>query len=397
MSRDRHRPWASILQRSIVALALGGVLLSGAAPAQPADEPNVIPLVMRTPHGGFNRMVVSVTVCEPGTDRCATIDDVMVDTGSTGLRLEASAVPTWLNLPPVLGPGSRPLAECLRFVHDTAWGPLVRADVRLGGLTASRLPLQVIDDGGGPQPAACPLSGVRATSNGTLGIGQHLFDCPGVCRQSLGEPGTFVRDGVAWTPLVGTVDEAYRLPNPVSRLPVHDNGIVVDLPSPPGGGSEEVVGTLTFGIGTADNNHLAASGYVRLDGNGRFTTVFDGKTFPASTIDSGTETYVLDDDRLPRCEGMAWAYCIKPGRRFDAEMLGQGGTRANVSLTIGDYKARRDRRVGASDDVAEAAQSRSAAFTWGAPFFLGRRVFLAIEGKPIAGAPGVFGPFYAVQ
>jgi len=46
---------------------------------------------MRTPRGRFNRMVVSITVCEPGTDRCATIDDVMVDTGSTGLRLEARA------------------------------------------------------------------------------------------------------------------------------------------------------------------------------------------------------------------------------------------------------------------------------------------------------------------
>ncbi len=149
---------------------------------QPADEPNVIPLVMRTPHGGFNRMVVSVTVCEPGTDRCATIDDVMVDTGSTGLRLEASAVPAWLSLPPVLGPGSRSLAECLRFVHDTAWGPLVRADVRLGGLTARQLPLQIIDDADGPQPAACPRSDVRPTSNGTLGIGQHLFDCPDACE-----------------------------------------------------------------------------------------------------------------------------------------------------------------------------------------------------------------------
>ncbi len=187
------------------------------------------------------------------------------------------------------------------------------------------------------------------------------------------------------------------MPNPVSRLPVHDNGIVVDLPSPPGGGSEEVVGMLTFGVGTADNNRLEASGIVRLDAHGRFTTVFDGRSFPASTIDSGTETYVLDDDRLPRCEGMAWAYCAEPERQFGADMLGQGGTRANMRLTIGDYKARRDRRFGASDDVAEAAQPQSAAFTWGAPFFLGRRVFLALEGESVPGASGVFGPFYAVR
>ena len=49
-------------------------------------------------------MVVQVTVCVPKTNDCATIDDVMVDTGSTGLRLEASALPSWLNFPAVLGP-----------------------------------------------------------------------------------------------------------------------------------------------------------------------------------------------------------------------------------------------------------------------------------------------------
>lgn len=150
---------------------------------------------MRTPHGGFNRMVVSIMVCEPGTERCATIDDVMVDTGSTGLRLEASAIPPWLRLPPFPGPGGKPLAKCLRFVHDTAWGALHRADVRLGGLTASGLPVQVIDDQGGAQPQACPHSDVRPTTNGNLGVGQHLFDCQGACEQRVDAPGVFIQDG----------------------------------------------------------------------------------------------------------------------------------------------------------------------------------------------------------
>jgi len=395
--RDGRRSLVPIPQRWILALALGAALPLGSALAQAADEPNVVPLVMRTPRGGFNRMVVSITVCEPGTDRCATIDDVMVDTGSTGLRLEASAVPAWLRLPPLLGPGSRPLAECLRFVHDAAWGPLVRADVRLGGLTARQLHVQVIDDADGAQPATCARSDVRPTSNGTLGIGQHLFDCPGACRQSAEAPGTFVKDGLTWVPLVGNIDQAYRLPNSISLLPVHDNGIVIDLPSPTGGGSEIVAGTLTIGVGTAGNNQLETSGIVRLDAAGRFTTVFDGKTFPASSIDSGTETYVFDDALLPRCQGLAWAYCVTPARHFNAEMLGQDGTRTTVGLEIGDYQARRNGHAGASDDVAEAAESQSNAFVWGAPFFLGRRVFLVMEGKSVPGASGVAGPFYTVK
>lgn len=103
-------------------------------------------------------MVVSLTVCDPGTEHCATIDNIMVDTGSTGLRLEASAIPSSLNLPAFTGPGGKPLAECLRFVHDDAWEPLYRADLRMGGLSARNLPLQVIVDDLRPRPGCGPFA-----------------------------------------------------------------------------------------------------------------------------------------------------------------------------------------------------------------------------------------------
>jgi Protein of unknown function (DUF3443) len=128
---------------------------------QTVSSTNVVPLTVRTPHAGFNRMVVSITLCEPGTERCATVDDVMVDTGSTGLRLESSAVPSFLSLPVFSGADGKPLAECLHFVHDDAWGPLVRADLRIGGMTAANLPIQIIADDGRPQPDACPTSRAR--------------------------------------------------------------------------------------------------------------------------------------------------------------------------------------------------------------------------------------------
>ena len=352
--------------------------------------------MVRTPHGGFNRLVVSVTVCEPGTERCATIDDVMVDTGSTGLRLEASAVPRWLNLPPFLGADLRPLAECLRFVHDTAWGPLVRADVRFGGLIAKALPLQVIDDIGGSQPQVCPRSDARPTSNGTLGVSQHLLDCQGACEQDAAAPGVFINENTDWTPVQGRVTPDHRLPNPISYLPGHDNGITIELPAPRNGGAEEVVGKLTFGIGIADGNR-PFSDVFRLDGAGHFTTFLGGKAYPHSYIDSGTETYVTPDLGLPRCHGMSWAYCIKPRRQLYAAMVRSDGTHIPVPFTVGDYRTRRKQHVGAVDDVAEAAVPQSTAFVWGAPFFLGRRVSFLIEGKKVPGAPEMVGPFYGLD
>lgn len=383
---------------ALVSLTLAGLglMLQATTRAGHADPSNVVRLTVRTPRSGFNRLVVSLTVCEPGSRRCATIDDVMVDTGSTGLRLEASAVPSWLRLPPFLGPDHQPLAECLHFVHDDAWGLLYRADVHMGGLTAAGLPLQIIADGDDPQPASCPRSTVRPTSNGTLGLSPDPTDCRGACRQSPSHPGVYTCGDGDCVPIQGEVEPAYRLPNPVSALPRHDNGAVFDLPASPSGGTAEIVGTLTFGVGTSDNNRLGASHVLRIDKNGHFTTVHDGLDFPESYIDSGTETYVLADGHLPRCEGLAWAYCADPERQLEAAMIGADGARLPMRLAVGDYRALRGRQVGASGGLAVAADPASPAFVWGAPFFLGKRISIVLDGKAVPGAPGVEGPLYAI-
>lgn len=357
---------------------------------------NAIPLTVRTPHSGFNRLVVSVTVCEPGTARCATIDDVMVDTGSTGLRLEASAVPRWLRLPAHVGPDQRPLAECLHFLHDDAWGPLVQADLHMGGMSIGDLPLQIIADDGGPQPDACPRSSVRPTSNGTLGVGPHLSDCPGSCDGGSKSPGYFVEEAGTWQAVRGPIDPADRLPNPVSRLPEHSNGVVFDLPLPPEGGAREVAGTLTFGVGTSANNRLDRAAIIPVSTTGRFTTTFRGRVYPDSYIDSGTETYILDNPELPRCPGMDWAFCAEPGRWLEATVVGEAGTHHRWPFRVGDYSTARARDLGASDGMAVAAEPGSTSFVWGAPFFLGKRVAVVLDGMRVPGSADLQGPLYGI-
>ena len=366
------------------------------ASAQMTLAANVVALRVRTPHSGFNRLVVSVTLCEPGANRCATVDDIMVDTGSTGLRLEASAVPSGLRLPPFVGPDGRPLAECLRFVHDDAWGPLYLTDLRIGGMRVSNLPIQIIADDLQPRPDGCPTSTAKPTSNGTLGIGQHLLDCQGNCLQNASRPGVFAREAGSWHPVQGSVPPESRLPNPVSRFSQHRNGVVFDLPASPEDGTDKVVGTLTFGVGDAANNRIGNSRIVRVDQNGLFTTLYGTVAFPASYIDSGTETYIFADDRLPRCAGMNWAFCVSPERTLDATMVGTDGAGAPVAFKVGDYRSAMERHVGAWDGFAEAAASSSQAFVWGASFFLGRRVAFVFDGMAADDGNGVRGPFYAV-
>ncbi len=382
-----------------LACIMAVLLLAPAAwaqPHRPEGGGNVVPLTVRTPHSGFNRLLVSVTVCAPATNRCATIDDVMVDTGSTGLRLEAFAVPEFLRLPAFEGRDHAPLAECVRFVGSDAWGALRRADIRMGGLTAADLPVQVIDDAAFPPPSSCGRSGGPATSNGTLGIGAQLTDCSGACQQSESHPHAYGCRAGTCTPLANPVEIAERLPNPVARLgDGRLNGVVFDLPAPPRGSADAVAGTLTFGVGTTANNQLGAARILKLDPFGRFTTIYEGRRFPGSYIDSGTETYILPDDRLPRCARPGWALCVSPPRPLRATLVGQDGTDIPTPFWVGDYNAIRDRRFGASADIAVAARPGSDAFVWGAPFFLGRRVFLVMTGRTVPGSPGVSGPFYA--
>lgn len=379
---------------------VGSLLLAGslayAEQGPPAWPPNSVPLVVRTPHHGFNRLLVSITVCEPGTRRCATIDDVMVDTGASGLRLDAKAVPSWLHLPAFTGPDGKPLAECLHFLHDVAWGPLRRVDLRIGGLTAADLPVQVI--GGGPEePDSCPHSDVVPTSNGTLGIGPHPTDCPGDCVQSADAPLVFSCGSAGdCTPLAGSVSPRFRLPNPVTRFPGYGNGIVVALPPAPEGGGPAVTGSLTFGVGTAANNRLGAARIVPLDRLGRFATRYRGKRFGASYIDSGTPTNLIPDPDLPRCSPSSSALCVDPERSLSAEIVGEAGVGIPVPFRVGSYDAVLRHGFGASDGAA-AANDDAAAFVWGAPFFFGKRVILVMDDETVPGMPAVRGPFYAFE
>ena len=379
----------------VAAAILASMSVSGARgqAVRPA-APNVVRVTMRTPHGGFNRLVVNLTVCAPGTDRCATIDDIMLDTGSTGLRLETSAVPPDLRLPTFPGPHGLPLAECLRFVADDAWGPLYRADMTLGGMTAADLPIQIIGDAPEAQPDSCPRSDVQPTANGTLGIGPQLTDCAGACEQNPAQPGVFECTADRCLPVPGRVAPAYRLPNPVTRLPEHNTGVVIDLPPAPPGGTDAVVGTLTLGVGTSDNNRLGPAAVVRLDGAGRFTTLYEGMAYPDSYLDSGTETYIVPDARLPRCSALPWAFCVSPERTLQAAMVGLDRSPVPTAFRIGDYATIRQHRFGAADSLAVAAGPGSKTFVWGAPFFLGKRVSVLIDGKDVQ---GVSGPAYAYR
>src|SRR5580700_3760243 len=77
---------------------------------------NVAPIsVNGGPQGNYaDAAFISVTVCVPGTSTCQTVDNVLVDTGSFGLRVLSSALT--LSLPQQNAADGSPVAECLTFL-----------------------------------------------------------------------------------------------------------------------------------------------------------------------------------------------------------------------------------------------------------------------------------------
>ena len=111
-----------------------------------------------TSAGYVNKPCVSVTVCSPNsTTACQTINDILLDTGSSGLRLFKQALAPSVVLTPVQS-GTGLLAECAHFADgSTDWGPVQRADIRLGNEPAVTVPIQVIDATFGTVPATCGM------------------------------------------------------------------------------------------------------------------------------------------------------------------------------------------------------------------------------------------------
>ncbi len=107
----------------------GGSSSSGSTPANTITSTgaNVASIsVNGGPAGNYpDASFTTVTVCVPGTSTCQTIDGILVDTGSSGLRILSSVLT--LSLPQQKASDGNPVVECLPFVSGYTWGPVQMA------------------------------------------------------------------------------------------------------------------------------------------------------------------------------------------------------------------------------------------------------------------------------
>jgi Protein of unknown function (DUF3443) len=365
--------------------------------AMPAQ--NVQPIVVNSgPANNYaNGLFTSVTVCVPGTSSCQTIDGVLVDTGSSGLRLLSSVLT--LPLPQQTANGN-PVVECNQFVDGYTWGPVQLADIAMAGERAGSVPIQVI---GAPAfatvPTSCSSSGPPENTldtlgaNGILGVGLFRQDCGIACAiGGVSNPGLYyVCPASGCQPTAQTVTQ--QVQNPAWLFPNDNNGVIVELPGVSPMGAVSLAGSLVFGIGTQANNALGGAAVYTVDGQGTFTTVYQGQSYGGSFLDTGSNgTYFLDSRTtgLPTCPDTADFYCPNTPQALSATHRGVNGKTAAVTFGV----ANADTQLGnlSLSVFPLLAGPNPGTFDWGLPFFFGKNVFTAIELQP---TPGGTGPYWA--
>jgi hypothetical protein len=425
----------------------GSAPVAEAIQAEPAG-PNTVEIVVDKGPTGLgagstvNIPYVTVTVCEPGsTTQCVTVDHVIVDTGSYGLRLLRSKVQPALNLPAVQlvnGAVAGPAVECYPFIIGGLWGPLARAEVAIGGertvATATRpadVSIQLIDDLDTAVLAA-PADCVQAANgavlksahdlqaNGILGLGGVSIDCGTDCVLGNYE-GRHVQyylcpDNQVANCVPAPISLEQQVQNPVIRFAENNNGTIISLPSLPTLGAGTVKGRLVFGIATQTNNQLtnaAQSRQVWLDTNTAndltylyFTTTVDARSYPQSFIDSGSNALFFNDGAVSQaCEvnagasGAGW-YCPVGALTRQATFTSATGATATADFSVGSADALfRTASMGFANLAGAVPKSTDPAvvdtsdqvFVWGLPFFYGRSVYTSIWKQALSAS----GPWYA--
>ncbi len=327
-----------------------------------------------------NKPCVSVTVCTPGTSTCQTIDDILLDTGSSGLRIFNQALNVSLTQ---VTSGSDSIAECIQYGDGSSdWGPVQIASVILGDEPVIQVPIQVIDSTFGNTPIACQNADKSPTDagfNGILGIGLFAQDCGQDCSNSADNGMYYVCNESSCQ---GTaVPLSSQVQNPVDLLPQDNNGVIVELPSVPLGGAPSVNGYIVLGIGTRTNNVPSAVKTYTADQYGEFTTMFNGISY-SSYIDTGSNALFFpspSSNVIPDCASpdSDW-FCPSSIKSFSATNTGSSGSPiGTVSFRIGNF----DSLIASSNNVfAEIGGDGTGEFDWGLPFYFGRDVYMGLEG-----------------
>jgi Protein of unknown function (DUF3443) len=340
----------------------------------------------------INELCTSVTICQSGTSNCQTISDVLVDIGSSGLRLFGSVLSRPLEQ--TVDAQGHAIGECAFFADGTTtWGPVQMADVVMGAAPAVRVPIQVITPTFGGQSVSSNPCGDTvdaspddANLNGILGIGLFRQDCGLTCAANSNNTLYFSCDAGSCAGVA--VPVANQVQNPVWLLPSGNNGVALSLPNVLASGAPSVSGSLILGIDAATGSARPAN-VLPTDDNGFVATTYKGRTFARSIIDSGSNGIFFPDTSLTSCAPpLDGFYCPPNAINLSGIIIGDNGRQVTVPFQVANTQS----LTGTGNAAFNNLGGELSTFDWGLPFFFGRTVFVGIEGQSSSLGTG---PFFA--
>jgi hypothetical protein len=323
---------------------------------------------------------------------------MQVDTGSVGVRVLGSALPSAFSasLPSQTGAtddptGNAPIAECAQFNSGFTWGSVKRADVKIGSKVAANMPIQVIADGKYSTPSDCLSRGgsdlnsvAEMGANGVVGIGTAQRDYAAAATTAL--PGTYYYCTSATSCTKTRMPLDTQVMNPVANFTSDNNGTIIRLPALPAGGQASATGELVFGIGTQANNTLPSNASVlSLNQSGYFTTTYQGYAY-LSAIDSGSNANFFTDYTTPYSGD--W-FVPTATLNLSAILVGAtgGSTPVTVPFSLANALSQMASQYAAYDNIGSPMYG---SFLWGLPFFYGRSVYTALNNVKIGTWTGPF-------
>lgn len=361
--------------------------------------PNTVAiLVERSTTNSVNQPYVTLTLCQTGNaGNCTEIDHILVDTGSSGLRVLASALDSSvLASLDAITQDSMQLTECMLFGSGYTWGSVRSADLTIGERSASALPVQIIADPDyATVPSTCQSTGASIGSrsgmgaNGILGIGNSVSDCSTYCTNATTSLYyTCVADGNCSRSAVSTTNQ---IPNPVTRLDSDNNGVRMVMESVADTGAASASGTLVFGIDTQDNNQMSGVTVLGTSNFGRLqSATVDGTSYSRAFLDSGSNGFFFPSS-MTQCDASDW-FCPDATTAFSATLTGVGtGTVATTSVTV-NFSIANASTLFATGNAAfpNLGAPASNYVDLGMPFFYGRNVYVAFSGYDTLSATGPF-------
>ncbi|MFC0400195.1 DUF3443 family protein [Paraburkholderia rhizosphaerae] len=384
----------------------GGTSAVGSQISSATQAPNTVSVTVDQKFNLVNAPYVTVTICAPGTSNCATIDHVVVDTGSVGLRLVRSAVPSSLGLVNVKDSAQgNTLAECVEFASGIAWGPISTVDLKIAGETAPSLPVQIVDDSFASIPTDCAEAGPDMAAkgassfggNGLIGLDVIRHDCQTSCQFAAAS----IYYDCAGSNCTGIpVPLAEQVPNPVTKFATDNNGVTLSFPAVGQGGKSTVSGTMTFGVNTQSNNVLPANAQsITTTPFGEVAASFDGLPMPG-VLDSGSGAYFFVDPSISQCpssfSNQPW-FCPAGPATISASLQSESGGTLGVSFTLFNAVS----ELGNGSNAAHAGIGQNVGLfgegelDMGMTYFYGKTITFGIpdSDQPSTGTA----PFYAIQ